>query len=213
MSHTGHITVGGIMKYTLSEPEIVEPKLEAEVINIQENRESGWLLRAAEYAASAYKETRFEIRKQVQEEIAEASQNWNLARRKLLLIGAKGNEDEAAAAILLTSCAKHEGLHEDQLLRALEMLPDVDRALEFLKPEKITQTTLDMNAGNAAITALAKKEIVDNSPEPEKGERQKDLQDQAKQDEEDGERSMFNKKDRAEAASQYDQYEDDFEEI
>jgi len=201
------------MKYTLSEPEIVEPKLEAEVINIQENRESGWLLRAAEYAASAYKETRFEIRKQVQEEIAEASQNWNLARRKLLLIGAKGNEDEAAAAILLTSCAKHEGLHEDQLLRALEMLPDVDRALEFLKPEKITQTTLDMNAGNAAITALAKKEIVDNSPEPEKGERQKDLQDQAKQDEEDGERSMFNKKDRAEAASQYDQYEDDFEEI
>lgn len=213
MSHTGHITVGGIMKYTLSEPEIVEPKLEAEVIKIQENRESGWLLRAAEYAASAYKETRFEIKKQVQEEIAEASQNWSLARRKLLLIGAKGNEDEAAAAILLTSHARHEGLHEDQLLRALEMLPDVDRALEFLKPEKITQTTLDMNAGNAAITALAKKEIVDNSPEPEKGERQKDLQDQAKQDEEDGERSLFNKKDRAEAANQYDQYEDDFEEI
>lgn len=213
MSHTGHITVGGIMKYTLSEPEIVEPKLEAEVIKIQENRESGWLLRAAEYAASAYKETRFEIRKQVQEEIAEASQNWNLARRKLLLIGAKGDEDAAAAAILLTNHARHEGLHEDQLLRALEMLPDVDRALEFLKPEKITQTPLDMNAGNAAITALAKKEIVDNSPEPEKKERQEDLVDQAKQDEEDGERSMFNKKDRAEAANQYDQYEDDFEEI
>lgn len=213
MSHTGHTTVGGIMKYTLSEPEIVEPKLESEVIKIQENRESGWMLRAAEYAASAYKETRFEIRKQVQEEIAEASQNWSLARRKLLLIGAKGDEDAAAAAILLTSHARHEGLHEDQLLKALEMLPDVDRALEFLKPEKITQTTLDMNAGNEAITALAKKEIVDNSPELEKGERRKDLQDQAKQDEEDGERSMFNKKDRAEAANQYDQYEDDFEEI